>query len=460
MVPFTTKSIQHLAAIACAAWLLTTATVIADDASVKQLDALVSAGDLESAVTVARSLDEQAASTIDLTLPLARFARALQRAEDLELAAEFYQRSVDACTKPETATLAPETTLLIRLAAGSLLAQTNKLSEAIVVLRPMLDSDSSASDAQRQMAVSICLRIGALALARGALSTTSEAYAVALAHAGENHRATAMLGDAWVTALRNTQPLAAAKKLSRFIDQYPQHADASRAARACAECFKRAGRAEDASQMVADLLQHWPDSESASEVLRSYRDLAVDLVPPAVRNWLMRKAKADDLETLDAKMTMLGIMVATQQHELAAWTNLVKHLASIDQSGQTTSDLLAALVDGGKVADAERMAALYIASIDGSDVSPRAREAACRWAGRTLRWSMLAFASESESRAEPNPSRTVTVDTLFAEALMQTGRIEEARRWWDYLVDSRGVDRFSTLLRCAEAETAVGSICC
>jgi tetratricopeptide (TPR) repeat protein len=70
---------------------------------------------------------------------------------------------------------------------------------------------------------------------------------------------------------------------------------------------------------------------------------------------------------------------------------------------------------------------------------------------------MLAFASESESRAEPNPSRTVTVDTLFAEALMQTGRVEEARHWWDYLVDSRGVDRFSTLLRCAEAETAVGS---
>jgi TolA-binding protein len=457
MVSFTTKSFQRLAAIACAALMLSTATVVADDVSVKQLESLVSAGDIDSAVSVARSLDEQAASTIDLTLPLARFARALQKAKDLELAAEFYQRSVDASTKPKAAALAPEKTILIRLAAGSLLAQTNKLSEAIAVLRPMLDSDSSASDTQRQMAVSICLKIGALALSGGALSTTSEAYAVALAHADKNHRATAMLGDAWVTALQNTQPLAAAEKLSRFIDQYPQHADASRAARACAECFKRAGRVEDASRMVADLLQHWPDSESASEAVRSHRDLAVDLVPPAVRNWLMGKAKADNLKTLDAKMTMLGIMVATQQHELAAWTNLVKHLASIDQSGQTTSDLLAGLVDGGKMADAERLAALFIASIDGSDVSPGAREAACRWAGRTLRWSMLAFASESESRAEPNPSRTVTVDTLFAEALMQTGRIEEARHWWDYLVDSRGVDRFSTLLRCAEAETAVGS---
>jgi hypothetical protein len=54
MVSFTTKSFQRLAAIACAALMLSTATVVADDVSVKQLESLVSAGDIDSAVSVAR----------------------------------------------------------------------------------------------------------------------------------------------------------------------------------------------------------------------------------------------------------------------------------------------------------------------------------------------------------------------------------------------------------------------
>jgi TolA-binding protein len=457
MLSIAIRFIRRSAAIWLAAWMLIcVGSVVAETASVQQLDRLVSASELDNAVTVARALELQAELQLDLTLPLARLARALERAEDLGLAAEFYQRSVDASTRPAAATLAAGKANLLRLAAGTLLTRTNRLAEAVAALRPLLADDGVATEEQQQIAVSICLRIGAMALSRGDNVTASEAYALALSRAGENQRVTAMLGDAWVTALRNEDPLEAARKLSAFIENYPQHADAAQAARASAECFQRAGHNEDAAETQAKLLQIWPDSESARAVVREHCKPAVDFVPAPVRDWLIRKANAKELEDFDASMTTLGISVATQQNELRAWTNLVNHLAATDQSGQATSDLLVALVDAGKQAEAERLATLVIAPLEDAVVTAGVREAACRWAGRTLRWSMLAFASESEMPEQPNSSRSIAVETLFAEALMQTGRIEEARRWWDHLVDARQVDRFSTLLRCAEAETAVG----
>ncbi len=159
--------------------------------------------------------------------------------------------------------------MAVRLAAGLVLVQNNSLVEAIDALRPTLLPDSGANDAQREMVVSIYLRIGASGLAKGSAVTALEAYSIALEHAGEQQKPTAMLGAAWATAVQNNQPLEAANKLAAFIDQYPDHADTSRAARACAECLKQAGRVDDASLMLADLLERWPDSEAALEVVRS-----------------------------------------------------------------------------------------------------------------------------------------------------------------------------------------------
>ncbi|MGB7347609.1 MAG: tetratricopeptide repeat protein, partial [Pirellulaceae bacterium] len=55
-------------------------------------------------------------------------------------------------------------------------------------------------------------------------------------------------------------------------------------------------------------------------------------------------------------------------------------------------------------------------------------------------------------------TRTVTVERLFAESLMQSGRPEEAGVWWNHLVDTRGVNDFATLLRCAESATAYADL--
>lgn len=429
---------------------------IAADATVAQLDQMVANKKLEDAIVLARQLDERPDVTTDLTLPLARLARELQKAKELDSAAEFYQRAVDALSRPAAAKLDSRKQVLVRLAAGSVLTQSGKLHEAVGALRPAIAAKSPASDSQRAAAVTICLRIGATALATGAVATASEAYSVALSNAKEDQIPTAMLGDAWATAVGSDRPLEAAKKLAAFIDQYPKHADASRASRACAECLKQAGRDEDATAMLADLLLRWPNSEAAMEVVRSHNELAIDLVPSSVRDWLMEKANANDLKDFDAKTAILGLLIAARQNELVAWTNLAKYLAAIDESGQATSEVLATLEESGRRADAERLATILIAPTEATTVSIASREAACRWAGRTLRWSMLALASESENSSKQNPNRTVAIERLFAEALTQTGRVEDASAWWNSLVDNRKIDDFATLLRCAEAETSVG----
>jgi TolA-binding protein len=175
-----------------------------------------------------------------------------------------------------------------------------------------------------------------------------------------------------------------------------------------------------------------------------------------VRHWLLSKAKADDLKTFDAKTTMLGLLIASELSELVAWSNLAQHLAITDQTGQTTSDTLSQLQLQEKASDAEQLAIQFIAPDAEHPVTTAAREAACRWAGRTSRWSMLAIASESQDLTAADPTRTLAVERLFAESLTQTGRTKDAHQWWVYLADVRSAKDFGTLIRCAETETAFG----
>lgn len=428
--------------------------------SLGELDQLMAAGQWEQAASVARSLDEdaqqQADPQLDLTLPFARLAHSLERGGKKELAAEFYQRSIDASTRPAAAALPAGKTILLRLAAGSLLTDTGRLSQAVTAIEPLLEPENSLPKQQQQAAVSIALRIGATALSKSDHATAATAYSMALNHADQGRRATAMLGDAWVTALQGDDPLAAAEKLATFVEQFPEHSDAAQVARAGVEYYRRAGNDRAANELQATLLKTWPESASARALVHSHCQANPQDAPESVGRWLIDAANVGSVDDFSASMTSVGILAATQQDELTAWANLVNHLAETDQSGQATSDLLVALVDSGNEAEAERLATMLIAPLEETVATAGVREAACRWAGRTLRWSMLAFASESESPGEPTANRSIAVETLFAEALMQMGRIDDARAWWDYLVDERKVTRFSTLLRSAEAETAVG----
>ncbi len=428
------------------------------DTTISEVDAAIATGDLVAAAKSARALDSAADPSIDLTMVMARLGRAFQKAGDLESATEFYTIAAFASEQPAAGSTSAEKLVFVRLAAAASMAQSGRLSDSLRILKTIADATSAATPAQVQSAATIGLQIGGAALADGNAAIAAEAYSIAASVADANQRPTAMLGAAWAIAISQQDPVEAAKKLALFVRDFPDHADAARATRACAECLRQAGRLDDSAAMIADLLNRWPDSQSAAQVVSSYTSVKPESVPPSVRNWLMRVAESDNLSLLGADMTRLGIAIANPSDESKAWTNLAIHLTQIDPTGKGAGDVLVMMCQNGKADAAERLATALITSTDDPPPTTATREAACRWAGRTERWSMLAMASESEleNLDSPSSTRSITVERLFAESLMQTGRVAEASQWWNHLVDSRQATDFATLLRCAEAETSVG----
>ncbi len=433
--------------------------VLAADLSVSEIDRLITDGDLNAAAEVARQIDSSEPTSFDPTLVLARLAHAFQQAGKVQEAAEFYGRSITASGRPAAQSLSPDKMALVRLAAASVLIQTGQINDALDALVPTFAAGGGVADSHRQMATKLALRTGSAALTSADYKLAFRAYTLALDHASPQEKPVAMLGAAWAIALAGEQPVEAAKQLAAFIHAYPDHTDAARAARACAECLKQAGRDDDANAMLADLLSRWPTSEAAIQVVLN-QPAASDsaTMAPAVRQWLLTPAATQRIESLNAKTLQSALVVAMGNEAADFFDTYARQLARIDKSGQTTADTLQQLADSERPADAERMATLLVSPPEGleNEIVPAAREAACRWAGRTQRWSMLALASETESTDSSPPSRTVSVERLFAEALMQTGRTADAHRWWNHLVDVRGAIDFATLLRCAETETSLG----
>ena len=446
----------------------------ADDA--RLLDQLTSQEDWESAAKLARNLTADTTPDEDLTFALARLARGLQTSGQTKQAAEFYQLAVTASESPLASKLSDSDKVLVRLAASEVMVQSQNISQAISTLEPIFGSHSTSIDSvetavqldsdipaiaftqqQKKIAVWVLLRAGSASLSRGAYLNASTAYAIALTHADEEQRPLALLGDAWATAVRNERSADAVRKLANFVDQYPDHKDAPNAARGCAQCLKKLGRDADSTAMLSDLLSRWPDSSAAVAVVRTHCGLSPALVPNAVKHWIMAKANANDLESFDTSTTMLGLIIASETSELVAWSNLSEHLALTDITGQTTSDTLRNLQTQKRDSDAEQLAVNLISSDSDRNICPAAREAACRWAGRTARWSMLAIASETEDLNTTDPTRTLAIERLFAEALTQTGQTQQAYTWWVHLADVRSADDFRILIRCAETETAFGN---
>ncbi len=441
-----------------------------------KLDQLTSQKNWEAAVELARNITNDKTQNEDLTFALARLARGLQNGEKVKQAAEFYQLAVSASESPLASELSDSDKVLVRLAASEVMVQSQNISQAIATLEPILGSQSLSSDSpkpraptaststtltlteqQKKIAVWVLLRAGSASLSRGSYLNASTAYAMALRHSDQEQRPLALLGDAWATAVRNERSSDAVRKLADFVDQYPGHKDAPNAARGCAQCLKQLGRDADSTAMLSDLLNRWPDSSAAVAVVRTHCGLSPALIPSAVKHWVITKANTNDLDSFDTSTTMLGLIIASETSELVAWSNLSEHLAITDITGQTTSDTLRQLQTEKRESDAEQLAVKLISSASDRKVAPAAREAACRWAGRTSRWSMLAIASETEDLNTADPTRTLAVERLFAEALTQTGQTQQAYAWWVHLADVRSADDFRILIRCAETETAFGN---
>lgn len=441
-----------------------------------KLDQLTSQKNWEASVKLARSITNEPAQNEDLTFALARLARGLQNAGKVQESTEFYQLAVNASETPLASGLSDSDKVLVRLAASEVMVQNQNIPQAIATLKPIMSPDSASSDSSnpsesttststafklteqhKKIAVWVLLRAGSASLSRGSYLDASTAYSIALSHSDQKQRPLALLGDAWATAVQNERSSDAVRKLANFVDQYPDHKDAPNAARGCAQCLKQLGRDTDSTAMLSDLLNRWPDSEAAIAVVRTNCGLSPALIPSSVKHWIIAKASANDLASFDASTTMLGLVIASETSELTAWSNLSEHLAVTDTTGQKTSETLRQLQTAKRESDAEQLAVKLISSTSARPVTPAAREAACRWAGRTSRWSMLAIAAESEELSTADPTRTLAIERLFAEALTQTGQTQQAYAWWVHLADVRSAEDFRILIRCAETETAFGN---
>lgn len=423
-----------------------------------EVERLLKAGERAAAAERLRKLQQTRPENVDLTLAWTQLGRAHQQAGQLDQAADAYWDAVKASQQEPAAGLADDRKVIVRLTAASALQKVEKSTKAYESLQAICDSSLPADRSHRRLAGKMMLGIGAGALASGQWQLSQDAYHLAAEQLEGEAEATASLGFAWALASSGRDPAAAAEKLEAFVRDHGEHPDAPRAARAQAACLARAGQSEQAAEVLSDLLERWPDHDVARAVVRSHHVLPVTRVPGPVRRWVISRATGESLRSLDLQTTGLGLLVAAVENEIDAWTALAGRLAAIDQTGQVTADVLQRLTDHDRAADAERLATRLIAPAEGNEPTPQAREAACRWAGRSERWSMLALASESESPLTPDRSRTMAVERLFAEALMQTGRASQARIWWEHLVDQRGADDFPTLLRCAETASSVATV--
>ena len=433
----------------------------ANDQLLFQLSESLRKGDLQQAALLGDELLNTSDLSRDTTLPMARLARELQRAGDVDQALKYYLGSVRASERPEASSLPTQTRNMIRIATSLVLTEREEYESACDLLAPVVENLSGfdkelGDDGSIENASMILNRIGRSSLSKGEFAIAERAFQLAMM-LSEKPSATLLLGHAWAVAMEGSNPKKAATELSNFLIQYPDHPDAPQAAMLTIECLQKTGDTQGTLNAAQQLLENWPDSESAERLVNEFSQTEINQIPRCVKNWLLNQTQPDTIEELEPDLLAIALISASEQATHPHWASIARNLARRDESGAPTSSVLNEFTQSSMTAEAERFAAILIAPQKPESVTSAAREAGCRWAGRESKWSMLALAAESESVLHPTPSRNSAVERLLAESLMQQGRLKDAARWWDYLVDVRGESDFSTLLRCAEAETGAGT---
>lgn len=273
-----------------------------------------------------------------------------------------------------------------------------------------------------------------------------------------SHLALCRLGLGWSIALQPSRNTDAAEKLTQFLDQHDDHTDAPKASALRVRCLIDQTNTEQAvdEQRRSSIewhFQRYPDSDEAPtlalEILRSS-----DAIELPLKEWLIA-----NIDSTNWPNELRSRVIVSFGNELppADFDQLVTRLTSLDRGGSWTAQTLEECDRNDQSAISELIAAAVIGGrID--EATERSVEAAARWAGRTERWSMLQLAAEEVDLDTDPEKRTIHVDRLFAEAIFRSGRKEKALQFWNHVVDRRGADDFTTLLRCAECAVQVDEI--
>jgi TolA-binding protein len=425
------------------------------DSELAEINRALSSGDADLAAKTARqsaALSTASQPSLDAVRTMARLASAMRKAGDLEAAAEFFDIAIQHETLAATGLDPSRLTLPLHLAAISVYVKQQDDTRVLRSLAVVASASHDLTERQQAAVTDIAFQMGRTLLSGGHPKLASQAYHHAADLCTDQQRATATLGIAWASVVEGSKPVEAAQRLSDFVQQYPEHADAPQATLMCARCLRQAGKDEQADQICLDALDQWPDSSIGAQVAQSYVQHRATEVPDPLRRWLMVQTHDGNHVTWDAPATALALRIANHENRIEMATRLTRHLATVDESGQNVADLL----NRSDPKNSELLATFLISPPTGIDVAAAPREAAARWAGRNQKWNLLSLAANSEAIHRLTAGRTPAVERLFAESLMQTGNTADAAAWWNHLVDVRQQDDFATLLRCAEAETAIG----
>lgn len=306
------------------------------------------------------------------------------------------------------------------------------------------------------------LLLGTVSLQQKNANAAKKAFQIYLVMSPEGtKRVDAVLGEAWAAALGADTPELAAEKLLSFAKQYPSHRDSPHALRASATCSDQANQAAQAEVVRQQLLESYPDSDAAVAVLDRYAQAGAPW-PETVRHvWKIRLATTTATSpAIPSNQLALVFTEALLSSDDELWQAAVSYLIKHDVDGTQTDATLKQFATQQQDALAEHLAVDLIARAEGDAPlnSPAATETACRWAGTQERWTMLALAADELGPPSEASHRSLTIDRILAEALMQTQRPSEAMPWWDWLIEERNASDFATLLRGAETAVAHGDL--
>ena len=352
---------------------------------------------------------------------------------------------------------------------------------------------AGATDIARSLAAEHSLVIGAAALRAGQPQVATQAYQLYLTVMPDgSRRADAELGIAWAAVSGAQSPEQAEQVLSQFISSHPAHGDVPHAIVARAAVLDRLKRQAEATQLRLAVLATYPDSAAATQVLD---DLILALPAPwpdAVRaRWQQRldtvKPESPKISAAVYESLLVGALAASDD---PLWQSTVAAMVKSDSDGKLTSEVLDRLSASNESGPAGSSATqVHVAEhlaielmgrlIDSTKASnetaeqsgqhvnaaqrsvPAACESACRWAGSSGRWSMLAMLAEDLAVPDRNDELTLrrgaAIDRMLAESLMQSRRGAEALPWWLAIIDAWQSDDFPTLVRAAETAVAFGT---
>ncbi|TWU01667.1 tetratricopeptide repeat protein [Neorhodopirellula pilleata] len=473
--------------------------------------------DLDAEVAAARKVDVASTEVNVRSLAsLVQTARKCERFDRQEDATDLYHLSATLCESllaRKDDGLPPAQSVAIFATAASALTNQGRHADAERWLTLAITQDPAGPMISRLGQT--YLEVASGYLDAGQLSESKDAYRSAAETLSRSDGVdpaslgTARLGLAWtmvmlsgssgddVGEIESTREALAATEA--FLEHHPEHADASSAWLLKLSCQTRLGDTEGVSQTQSIILSNYPRSQATCEVLKSscHWQNGIDALDQSLRQYLIlnhRFVIESPVVGNNIHVLATGLLAAAVEGHSEAETGYALVLSISDEIGDASTYVLEHLHAAGHDAAASRIAIGWISARDakghqselaqmqeqaGRLITVGVREAACRWAGRTGRWSVLAMAAEEENvlfqESDPLPADPTTdegttpheadrrglslhVKRLFAEGLLQSGKTKESLQLWEHIVDHGGADDFPTLLRTAETAVAAGSV--